>query len=388
MKLIKNKITSLTGVFALSLLAFFLILITPFNALAANYGEGNYGDGDYGIGGTPTPAPVVPLTQSSAPTCSSTTPTGNSPWIYSASSNDSSSIILKFVNYQTPITHFVIEYGIKSGEYKYSVDNISKDSSSYTITKLNPSTTYFFRIRSGNDCTTGSWSNEISSKTLGFVTFNNLDTTASELEPVAIDDDSNVGSCKTYTVKSGDTLWKVASNLLDDGSRYQEIVNENSNKYPELKTSNTLKVGWELKVNCDNSKTDAGTNNGKSDDEANTGGYDVNIKVTNTDKEPVKGAKVTLHSTPREATTDENGVASFTNVESGDHKVLIAYNNFEGEQSINLSGSSKEFNLNITVTEKKVMFSKTAYIIIGLLVLVITVLVIKLQKKKNIKKIF
>ena len=377
MKLIKNKIISLTGVFALSFLAFLLILITPFNVLAANYGEGNYGDGDYGIGGTPTPAPVVPLTESSASTCSSLTPTGNSPWIYSAVSNSSSSVTLKFVNYQTPIDHFVIEYGTKTGEYKYSVDNIDKNATSYTLTKLNAATTYFFRIRTGNDCATGSWSNEISVKTKGFVTFNNLDITESELAPVTSD---NNGSCKTYIVKSGDTLWKIASNLLHDGDRYQEIIDANLSKYPELKTSTSLKVGWELKINCVATKTTI-----ENDD--TIGGYDVNIKVTNTKQEAVKGAKITMHSDPKETTTDENGIAKFKNVEQGDHKVLIAYGNFTGEQSINLTGDTKEFNLNITVNEKKVLLSPFAYGVIGVLVLVITILIIKLQKKRNIKKL-
>ncbi|MFZ3301085.1 MAG: carboxypeptidase regulatory-like domain-containing protein [Microgenomates group bacterium] len=368
------------NIFKLFVFSFVFLFLLPFNILAANYGEGNYGDGDYGIGGTPTPAPAVPLTESSAATCSSTTPSGNSPWIFSANSNDSSSVTLKFVNYQTPITHFVIEYGIKSGEYKYSVDNISKDVNSYTLEKLNLNTTYFFRIRTGNGCATGSWSNEISSKTKGFVTFNNLDFTESNLELVTTDDD-NGGSCKTYTVKSGDTLWKVASNLLNDGSRYQEIIDANLSKYPELKTSTALKIGWELKVNCSITKTTI------EEDGDTVGGYDVNIKVTNTKQEPVAGAKVTIHSDPKDATTDEDGIAKFTGVEAGDHKVLIAYNNFEGEQSINLSGDTKEFNLNITVNEKKVLLSPFAYGVIGVLILVITVLIVQLQKKRNIKKI-
>lgn len=375
------KCNSYLKIFLIVIFFFFLL---PFNTFAANYGEGNYGEGNYNVGGTPTPAPVVPNTEASATTCTATSPTGTSPWVYSAVSNNNNAVTLRFTNYQTPITHFVVEYGVKSGEYKYSVDNISKESTSYTINKLNSNTTYFFRIRSGNDCATGSWSNEISSKTKGYLTFNNLDFTESELVPSSNNDSDNNNSCKTYTVLSGDTLWKIASNLLGDGNKYQEIIDNNKDTYPSLKTSSSLKVGWELKINCDSTKTGASI----SDNETDIGGYEVNIKVVNTDKEPVKGAKVTLHSDPRETTTDENGLASFTNVESGDHKVLIAYNNFEGEQSINLSGSSKEFNLNITVTEKKVMFSKNAYIIIGLLILIISVLVVKLQKKKDIKKIF
>lgn len=371
------------SIFKTVLFSFMFLFLLPFNTLAANYGEGNYGDGNYNVGGTPTPAPVVPNTEASAPTCTSSTPTGNSPWLYSAVSNNSNQVTLQFVNYQTPITHFVIEYGVKSGEYKYSVDNIDKNITSYNITKLNAGTTYYFRIRTSNDCATGSWSNEISTKTKGSVLFNQLDFTESEIETVTDNESvSNNNSCKTYTVMSGDTFWKIANNQLGDGSKYQEIIDANKDTYTSLKTSNSLKVGWELKINCDNSKTGASAN----DDDTNTGGYEVNIKVVNTNKEPVKGAKVTLHSDPRETTTDENGIASFTNVESGNHKVLIAYNNFQGEQSINLSGDAKEFNLNITVTEKKVMFSKTAYIIIGFLILIITVLMLKLQRKKDIKK--
>ena len=41
---------------------------------------------------------------------------------------------------------------------------------------------------------------------------------------------SNTGSSstKTYTVKTGDTLWDIAQNLLDNGARYKEIVSLNN----------------------------------------------------------------------------------------------------------------------------------------------------------------
>lgn len=374
MKQLVFKITSVVTL----LLAFLLVLITPLKVLAANYGDGNYGVGDYNVGNTPTPVPAVPNTEASASVCSSTQPTGNSPWIYSASSGDGNSATLKFVNYQTPITHFVIEYGTKSGEYNYSVDNISKDTTSYTVNKLNAGTTYYFRIRSGNDCAVGTWSNEISTQTKGSISFNQLDFTEFELIPSSDDDStsSKNNSCETYTVESGDTLWKISADLLGDGSRYKEIIDANKDTYTSLKTSNSLKAGWELKVGCDSSKI------GTGDDGSKTGGYIVNVKVINQKLEPIKGATVTLHSDPKETTTDESGVARFTNVEAGDHKILIAYNNFKGEQSINLSGNTKEFNLNITVTEQKVMFSRTAWIVMGIMSLVIVSLLFFRFKKK------
>lgn len=266
---------------------------------------------------TYTSSNVVKVIYLSGPTsCSSTTPTGTAPWLNSAVSNNSNSVNLQFVNYQIPIDHFVLEYGTESGKYIFGSDNIGgKGTTSYVVNSLAPNTTYFFRIRTGNDCATGSWSNEISVKTKSNFSINNLDITDSEIKTTPSDS--------------------------------------------KLKTKNETKdVGFE--------------------------GYVVNIKVLDNDKNPVVGATVTLHSTPRETTTDENGVAHFTDVESGDHKVLIAYNNFEGEQSINLSGDTKEFNLNITVTEKKVMFSKTGWIIVGIMALVIVSLIFILLKKKRV----
>lgn len=275
---------------------------------------------------TYTSSNIVKITyqQPDATSCTATKPSGISSWLYSAVSNNSNSVTLRFTNYQTPIDHFVVEYGTKSGEYKYSVDNISKDSTSYTINKLDSNTTYYFRIRTGNDCATGTWSNEISTKTKGYLTFNNLQTTDTTIETVT--------DTKTET-KNKD------SKIIE-------------------KTKETEQTG-----------------------------YIVNIKVTNTKQEPVTGAKVTIHSDPKETTTDKDGVAHFTNVESGDHKVLIAYKNFSGEQSINLTGDVKEFNLNITVNEKKVLLSPFAYGVIGILIIIIISLVFLLKKKRDIKKL-
>ena len=78
------------------------------------------------------------------------------------------------------------------------------------------------------------------------------------------------------------------------------------------------------------------------------------LKLPIPSKNAIEGATVTLHSTPRTATTDKQGIAHFTDIEAGNHQVIIAYDNFKGEQSINLSGNEvKEFNLNIEVKTTK-----------------------------------
>lgn len=87
-----------------------------------------------------------------------------------------------------------------------------------------------------------------------------------------------------------------------------------------------------------------------------------------------------MHSKVQEAITDKDGIAQFSNVEPGDHRVLIAYENFEGEQSINLSGDVKEFALNVTVQEKPLSLSPLAWGIIGIMGIAIVILIIKRRK--------
>jgi len=114
-------------------------------------------------------------------------------------------------------------------------------------------------------------------------------------------------------------------------------------------------------------------------------GYTVKIKVINTDNKPVLGAKVTIHSKVQETTTDENGMAVFNGVEPGDHKVLIAYANYEGEQTLNLSGDVKEFSISIQVKPQSLLRNLkviTASVIAGLIIIVLIVLLIKAKTKK------
>ena len=252
--------------------------------------------------------------------------------LYGAIAQDSSSVLLYFTQADNPVNKYVLEYGTKSGDYPYGVQDMgvnSRGQMTFLVKSLSPDTTYYFKVRGGNGCATGSWSNEISAKTKGLVSFNQLDITQSELEPKPVEETPpTTASCQTYTVKSGDSLWSIAENSLGDGNRYKEIIEQNKDKYPSLETSNNLEAGWELKVNCGKQISTSGTQKALSQ-----GGYDVKVKVVDTNKKPVEGAKVTIHSKVQETVTNKDGIAQFKNVEAGDHKVLIAYNNFEGEQS-------------------------------------------------------
>ncbi|HTK03633.1 MAG TPA: carboxypeptidase regulatory-like domain-containing protein [Alphaproteobacteria bacterium] len=309
---------------------FCFLVIFPIVALAAtNYGDGTYGGGLYGVGDTPVPASTTTTTTGStnsagASQCTNTTPSGSAPWLYSASANSGNSITLRFANYQAPVDHFVLEYGTESNKYTFGVSSFgNKDTNSYTVNSLSSNTKYYFRVRAGNGCATGTWSNELSTKTLKIFSINNLNITNTEIEPVS----------SQATPKS-------------------------------------------------TSKTE-----GPTETVAMADRYKVNIKVKDTKGNPIENATITLHSTPQTIKTDKDGMATFTNVESGDHTLFIAYNNYQGEQSINLTGDVKEFNINITIEQKPLYLSPLAIGIIVILVLIVVFLTFKLIKKNKISKI-
>jgi len=320
---------------------------------------------------------------SSSSTCNDQAPGSKAPWLYGAIAQDSGSVLLYFTEADNPVSKYVLEYGTKSGNYPYGVQDMgvnSRGQMTFLVKSLSPNTTYFFKIRGGNGCAVGNWSNEISATTKGLVTTNNLDFVSSELKPVTETPPTETNiSCQTHTVKSGDTLWSIAKNILGDGNKYKKIIDQNKDKYSSLETSNNLRTGWELKINCTGQQqiTEEKTTT------ENKQGYDVKVKVTDTSNIPVEGAKVTMHSKVQEATTDKNGIALFHNVEQGDHKVLIAYDGYKGEQSLNLTGEIKEFDLNVKVQKDNLQISPLAFGIIGIMGIVIIGLIILLIRTKR-----
>ena len=72
--------------------------------------------------------------------------------------------------------------------------------------------------------------------------------------------------------------------------------------------------------------------------------------------EPARFTTVYLHSTVREAVTDGDGYVTFYNVEQGDHKIVLKYNNKTYENKVSLNYPEKQIHLTIAAEEKKASF--------------------------------
>lgn len=375
---------------ALILSAAVILHVHPAPVLAQNYGEGVYGAGEYNdnvapsVGQSSSGSTSSSTSSTSAPTCQATPPGEQAVWLYAALPKSTGSIELYFTDAQEPYDHYAIEYGLEPGKYIFGAVNIGgKGIRTYTVESLRPNTTYYFRIRPGNGCAPGPWSNEISAKTSGLISNHFLELSSSDLEPsnpAGVEENTveDKDSCTTYTVKPGDTLWGIAQAELGDGERYRELIERNKETYPTLAESTSVETGWQLKIACETSEEESDEEVGEQRS------YDVNVRVLDAKKNPIAGAEVTLHSTPRTAITNEDGIASFTDVEPGQHRVVIAYGDYTGEQSVNLSGDVKVVELNVTVEEKTVALSKRAWTIIGILsaaIIVLTVLVYRYKSK-------
>ncbi len=68
-----------------------------------------------------------------------------------------------------PISYYLIAYGTEPGKLQYGNPNIGgKGTTSFVVENLSGWQTYYFKVRAGNGCTPGDYSNEISATPIGF----------------------------------------------------------------------------------------------------------------------------------------------------------------------------------------------------------------------------
>ncbi|MDQ5951759.1 MAG: hypothetical protein QG639_1040 [Patescibacteria group bacterium] len=343
---------------------------------------------------TPTPSPVVTSSNTNSDTSSSSStdnecteekPT-SAPDLFQNSATTTAATL-----YFSPVrsaTGYVVSYGLdqQAEQFGATIDTSNTSGvNAYTINDLNSGTTYYVKISGKNGCAAGDWSQtvKLTTTSISNPVINLFDQISEDLLKKEIAFESTkvepvkVSSCE-YEVKSGDTLWNLAEQMLGDGTRYTEIVEENSDEYPNLEMN--MAVGTLLKIGCEKSNSVTNLNDQEQD------GHILEVLIQNEGK-PLVGAVVELHSTPQTSTTDENGVARFSNVEKGEHTLKIAYENFKGEEKININADEKEVAVSVEVTlEDNGFQSPSVQMVIGILVIVILALMstIFLLKRKKI----
>lgn len=121
------------------------------------------------------PAPVTTTSSTSSsesttiaqpPGCSVPPPGAKAPHLYAALPLSSTTILLYFSPGDKPFNHYSLAFGTKSGIYEYGIPIFGGEQSrTVLVDNLHAQTSYYFKVRTGNDCATGPWSNEKSAKT-------------------------------------------------------------------------------------------------------------------------------------------------------------------------------------------------------------------------------
>jgi hypothetical protein len=94
--------------------------------------------------------------------CSDQKP-GSAPVITSITQNEPNKVTLTWSKAKDPVSYYLIAFGTKSGEMLYGNPFVGdQNTTSYTVNNLVAGTKYFFKVRAGNNCMPGDFSNESS----------------------------------------------------------------------------------------------------------------------------------------------------------------------------------------------------------------------------------
>lgn len=367
---------------------------------------------------TATPAP-------SAPGCTDSSPGARAPWLYAATAQSSSSILLYFTEAQDPVDRYALEFGTSANNYQFGADNIGgKGSYQYLVQSLSPGITYYFRVRGGNGCATGPWSNEISVQTKGWFSFSSLDIikiviptstptpvirriATPTIKPTTIPTfrKSPTPSLRptatptkrptltpTVTIRPRPSTTPTPTRRLKATLLISPIIKLTSS--PTLKSSQTPTLTQAPTIEPTPSPkeelasipiVEISPTPQMSEEEgisSPTPKNTVKLKVFDDRGEPLVGVKVTLFSEPKVSFTDKEGVAEFTNVEAGQHKVEISYQFYRGQQNLFLPEGAEIINLTVQV---KMTFNYWLLAICGILIISFSVISLKyLELKRRI----
>lgn len=102
----------------------------------------------------------------SAPVCSDQKPE-SAPTLLTAKASENS-VTLRWSKGLEPVSYYLVAYGLTPGALQFGNPNVGgNDTTSFTVQNLSGGTTYYFRVRAGNGCMPGDYSNELSATPQG-----------------------------------------------------------------------------------------------------------------------------------------------------------------------------------------------------------------------------
>ncbi len=158
MNIILNK--KFSKIFFLVLAASALLAVPLNKNLVFGYGGNGGGDGLFQPPG--------------APVCNDPKP-GNAPQLISAVPAGQNKVTLHWSEASDPVTYYLVTFGNQPGQQLYGNPNVGgKGTTSYTVSSLSSNQTYYFKVRAGNGCQPGDFSNEVAVKPAGVVFTGNV----------------------------------------------------------------------------------------------------------------------------------------------------------------------------------------------------------------------
>lgn len=129
---------------------------------------------------TPTPAPQSSNNSSNnsssgssgggsaqAPVCGDSKPISVPKLVY-ASATGRNQVTLVWSKALDPVSYYLVAYGTKPGQLEYGNPNVGgRNTISYVVKGLENGKTYYFKVRAGNGCMPGEFSNELAVKVTG-----------------------------------------------------------------------------------------------------------------------------------------------------------------------------------------------------------------------------
>ena len=107
------------------------------------------------------------ISSSSSSVCNDSKP-GSAPILVSAVSYGPNEVTLTWSKARDPVTYYLVAFGNKSGEMLYGNPSVGgRDTTSYTVRGLSAGSRYYFKVRAGNNCMPGDFSNELSATVYG-----------------------------------------------------------------------------------------------------------------------------------------------------------------------------------------------------------------------------